>query len=198
MHRTGKTPFERFQAAVASGDDARAEELVALLTKADIPSLRSMAKEEGSQRWWGIRALAQVGGPSEAALFRACLDDPRPDMRALGLMALAALAERDSHAVEPHLEAMAALLADPEGLVRQVAVDALARGGEAAIPVLTAALESAQDGVRVRTARALQRIGVMAVAPALYHHLEDSNPLVRHYAYEALDRLGLLNNLLLK
>ncbi len=197
MHRTGKSHFERFRAAVAAEDDDRAEALVALLTPADAPALGRMAAQDGHQRWWAIRALAAVGDPSHLPLFLACLDDPQSDMRALGLMALAALAQRFPEAVAPHLEAMTALLADPDGLVRQAAVDALAQCGDAAVPVLAAALENPHDGVRVRAARALQRIGSMATAPHLYRHLDDPNPVVRHYAYEALDRLGLLNNVLL-
>ena len=42
------------------------------------------------------------------------------------------------------------------------------------------------------------RIGSLKTAAPLYHHLEDLNPLVRHYAFETLDKLGLLTNVLLK
>ena len=111
-------------------------------------------------------------------------------------LALAGLQQRHPAAVRPLLPRLADLLADDDGLVRQSAADALSQCGDAAVDALAGALNSEHEGVRVRAAAALHRIGTLASAPALYHHLEDSNPLVRHYAYETLDRLGLLTNLL--
>lgn len=198
VHRRGQTHFERFLAALAKGDEDQAERLASLLTEEDAPQLRVLAEGSEDERWWAARCLASVGDAFDVPLFLSCIQEPDPGLRAVGLLALATLYEREPDAVAIHLEQMAALLADLDGLVRQTAVDALARCGDEAVPVLTEALESPYDGVRVRAAKALHRIGTMAVAPPLYDHLEDSNPVVRHYAYETLEQLGLLNNIFFK
>ncbi len=82
-------------------------------------------------------------------------------------------------------------------LVRQAAVNGLALCGEEAVDTLAAQLQGGNEGIRVRAAAALHRIGTLKAAIPLYHHLEDPNPLVRHHAFETLDALGLLTNVLL-
>ncbi len=197
MKRTGKSHFQRFLAAVARGDDQRAEELVALLTPQDAPRLLELAQaEDPDRRWWALRALARVGDGDAAPALAAALADPEPAIRAVAAMTLAALCSRQPQAVEPLLPRLLQLLADDDGLVRQTAGDALARCGELAAPLLAQALDSPQEGVRVRAAHALHRLRAVSTAPALFRHLNDPNPLVRHHVTEALDEMGLLNNLL--
>ena len=90
--------------------------------------------------------------------------------------------------------------------------DALAMIGEPALPALAEMLNDGPEGARVRAAGALRRIGVGALADrqtsefgpqfwpaigALFTTLNDSNRLVRHTAYEALARLGLLETLII-
>lgn len=194
----GKTHFERFLAAIASGDDERAEKLVHLLHGSDEPELLRLAEStDPEQRWWALRALAQVGSQAAAPILADALQDPDPAVRSVAVMALGTLFSRGADTKGPILPRMAALLSDDEGLVRQVAAEGLARCGDDAVPVLAEALSSPHDGIRVRAAYALHRIGTMATALPLYHHLNDPSPLVRHYAYETLDRLGLLTNVLL-
>ncbi len=195
---TGKLHVERFVAAVAAQEDATAEALVPLLGDADRVLLHEMAVSEDLDRaWWGIRALEGVGNEESIAILRRRLHDPVADLRAVAAMALGTLHERHPAAVNPALDRLAALLGDDNGQVRQAAVTGLSLCGDDAVPVLADALESEAEGVRVRAATALHHIGTMATAPSLYHHLDDPNPLVRHYAYETLDRLGLLENILL-
>ncbi|MBX2998055.1 MAG: HEAT repeat domain-containing protein [Caldilineaceae bacterium] len=194
----GKRHAERFEAA-AVGDDASAEDLLDLLTPADSPILRQMIESSDlDRRWWGIRALAQVGGEDLVPLVAAYLEDSSPEIRAVVAMALGEIHRREAAAVNSHLPQLALLLQDDDALVRQSAADALAQCGDDAVDLLATALESDREGVRVRAAAALHRIGSMKAAPPLYRHLEDPNPLVRHYAYETLDKLGLLENILLK
>lgn len=198
VKRTGKTHFERFTAAVAGGDDERAEALVALLQPTDEAALLEMARlGEGDQRWWALRALARCGSAEALPTLVAGLHDDDAEIRSVAVMALGALHARTAQAVQPALGQMATLLGDDEALVRQAAADGLARCGDDAVNTLAQALESEQAGVRVRAAHALHRIGTMAVAFPLYQHLNDPNPLVRHYAHETLDDLGLLANVLL-
>ncbi len=197
MKSTGKSHWERFRAAVAAGDDEKAESLVALLSPADMPRLVELAEGGGDGRWWAIRGLAAVGDAQALPLIVASLTDGDPAVRSVAALALASLYLRYPEDVQPFLSWLADFLADDDGLVRQSAADALSQCGDAAVDALAGALNSPHEGVRVRAAAALHRIGTLATAPSLYHHLEDTNPLVRHYAYETLDRLGLLTNLLL-
>ncbi len=197
--RTGKTHLERFRAAVAAGNDEQAEALVALLTPRDCPGLLEMARQpDPDTRWWALRALAQVGGADAVPTLVEALHDPDPEIRAVAALALAQVHKRAPDAVRPHLAALADLLADPDGMVRQAAGDALAQIGPDAVEVLAQALQSPEPAVRGRAAAALHRMGHMDTARHLFPALEDENLLVRHHAYEALDKLGLLNNILLK
>jgi HEAT repeat protein len=194
----GKRHVERFEAASAA-DDVRAEDLIDLLTPADAPILRQMIESnDPNRRWWGIRALAQVGGEELVPLVADHLHDQAPEIRAVTALAMGHIHRHTPAAVNPHLPQLALLLEDDDALVRQSAADGLARCGDDAVDLLAAALESDHEGLRVRAAAALHRIGSMKAAPPLYRHLEDPNPLVRHHAYEMLDKLGLLENILLK
>ena len=84
--------------------------------------------------------------------------------------------------------------------------------GEPALPALVETLNDGQDGARVRAAGALRKIIVGALSDrqtsefgpqfwpaigALFTALNDPNRLVRHNAYEALDRLGLLETVII-
>jgi len=198
MKSTGKSHWERFQAAVAAGNDEQAESLVNLLTPADSAHLWALAKNDGDFCWWGVRGLAAVGDERAIPAVVPFLADDDPGLRSVAALALAELYQRHPAAVQPLLPRLAELLADDDGLVRQTAADSLAQCGDAAVDALTDALNSPFEGVRVRAAAALHRIGTLKTAPPLYHHLEDPNPLVRHYAFETLDKLGLLTNVLMK
>ena len=198
MKSTGKSHWERFRAAVAAGDDERAESLVSLLTSADSAHLLALIESGGDNRWWGLRGLAAVGDERAIPAVVPFLADDDPALRSVAALALAELHRRYPEMTVPFLPALAERLADDDGLVRQTAADSLAQCGDAAVDALADALNSSHEGVRVRAATALHRIGTMKTAVPLYHHLEDANPLVRHYAFETLDKLGLLTNVLLK
>lgn len=157
-----------------------------------------MAAQDGDKRWWGVRGLAQVGDAQAIPVVVAGLADDDAGVRAVAALALASLFQRHPAEVRPCLPGLSDLLADDDGLVRQSAADSLAQCGDGAVEVLAVALNSPREGVRVRAAAALHRIGTLAAAVLLYPHLEDPSPLVRHYAFETLDKLGLLTNVLLK
>ena len=197
MKSTGKTHWERFSGAVAAGDDEQAEALIPLLSASDRPRLLAMVLRGGDARWWAVRGLAQVGDDWAILAVVACLEDSNAAVRSVAALAMAALYQRYPEDVQPFLPWLAALLTDNDGLVRQSAAAALAQCGDGAVAALADALNSPHEGVRVRAAAALHRIGTIKTAAPLYHHLEDLNPLVRHYAYETLDKLGLLTNVLL-
>ncbi len=76
--------------------------------------------------------------------------------------------------------------------VKETAVDALGRIGEAAVPQLIAALSDADPRVRAQAGRALARIGPPAkeAVPILTQRLDDPDEDVRQAAARALGQIG--------
>jgi HEAT repeat protein len=183
--------------AILAQDDDAAEQRIAQLTPADEPTLLVwLAANNPDQRWWAARALAQWGSTAAVAPLCTALADDDPAVRAVAALALGHLHQRVPDAVRPVLERLAAQLADDDGTVRQAAADALARCGDDALPALAAALQTTHEGARTRAAYALRKMASRQAAPLLFRLLNDPNYMVHTYAYEALDELGLLENLL--
>lgn len=190
--------YEAWLAAVQAGDDERAEALVVQLGPADSPALlEQLASSDVDVRWWGVRALALHGPPASAGPIAAACDDPDAGVRAAAALALAVLHQRHPAAVEPYLASLTVRLADIDGVVRQASADALAQCGESALPALAEVLQLGPEAARVRAAYALRKMGNRRAAPLLYPLLNDPNPLIRTYAREGLDDLGLLETILL-
>ena len=190
--------FAGLVAAIDAGDEARCEELSHQLTPTDADNLITLAAAaDPDQRWWAVRALALVGdGACVPALVRGT-DDDDPGMRAAAAMALGYVHRRAPGAVAPQLDHVAMLLADDNGIVRQAAGDGLALCADDAVAPLARLLQqSDHQGARTRAAAALRKIATMRAAAILYPLLNDPNHLVRMYAYEGLDEMGLLENVL--
>lgn len=191
------TNIEQLRAAIGASDDEAAERAVQSLKPIAEPLLLTwLDAADPEQRWWSARALAHCGG--EAAIFalQRCLDDADPTLRSAAAFAIGHLAQRAPVAVEAALPALAARLADDDGAVRQVAADALTMCGAAAVPVLERVLQGQHEGARTRAAYALRKLALPATIPALFRCLNDANYVVHTYAYEALDEMGLLENML--
>ncbi len=190
--------MQEFLAAIAAGDDEVTEQYALQLTSADEPALLALAASgDADQRWWGVRGLAQAGTAAALPVLRNALADPDPAVRAAAALGAGYLYAREPDATAPELEAVATLLADDDGIVRQAASDALALCGDAAVPALGSVLRSStHEGARTRAAASLRKIATMKAAAILYALLNDPNHLVRMYAYEGLDEMGLLENVL--
>lgn len=187
-----------FLSAALEANDDLAESLAAQLTPADEPELLAALDDANSDvRWWAVRAFALVGETASVAPLLRKLEDADPMLRSAALLALAAIHARQPASVQPHLTQMARLLADPEGTVRQAATDALSQCGDASVPALAAVLQGDHQGARTRATLALRQIATMPAAAVLYRCLNDSNYMVHTYAYETLDEMGLLENVLL-
>ena len=186
----------RLRAAIDAQDDELAEKLVHRLTAEDEAELIQLAAGgDADCCWWAVRALALVGSAGAVDVIAAKLTGEDPALRAAGALAVARLYERAPEAARPAIPALAAMLTDPDGLVRQSAADALAQCGDDAVAALGVVLESLHDGARARAAYALRKIGTMNAAALLYPLLDDPNHLVRSYAYDGLDDLGLMQNI---
>jgi Uri superfamily endonuclease len=195
--------------AISAGDDEAAERVAQACSGQTtlLPALRPLlADADPDRRWWAVRALASVGGADAVDRLTAHLCDADEATRcaaALGLGQLRATAA---------IPALTAQLGDANGWVRDTAGDALAMIGEPALPALVETLGADQEGARVRAAGALRKIVVSALIDvqiaefkpqfwpaisAMFAALNDPNRLVRHNAYEALDRLGLLETVII-
>ncbi len=191
-------PLPALLDAIDAGDDEQAERAALRLTVADEPGLLALAQSDDSdRRWWAVRGLAVCGGLQAVPTLLAGLDDKNAGVRAAAVMALAVLHRHLSAAVEPHLREAARLLADEDGMVRQAAADTLAQCADDAVPALAETLfQGTHQGARTRAAAALRKIATMKAAAVLYPLLNDANHMVRAYAYEGLDEMGLLENIL--
>lgn len=165
----------REQAALALGrfGATAAEQLAAVL-----------ATGAADDRWWAARALAEVGGEAAVPALASVLDDPEPDVRACAALALGHVGDG---AAAP---ALADRLGDQSAFVASIAADALSMLGERAVEALAGRLGDENLHVRLLAVRALGRIGSHRAVGPLCGVLEDSSYLVRYYAYEALEALG--------
>lgn len=181
--------------AIKIQDDERAEQLVLQLTPTDEPALLAwLTDPDPDQRWWAARALANCGTGSAISPLLDQLKAVEPAVRAVSALALGHLYDRVKEETLPILDTLAAHLTDEDGSVRQAVADALIRCGEDALPALAQVLQGAHEGARTRAAYALRKIGSPKAAPLLFRCLNDPNYMVHTYAHEALDEMGLLEN----
>lgn len=194
-----RAPFEQFLNAIDAADDDAAEAHVTQLAAADEPALIELLSDAQNpdRRWWAVRALAVHGTEDSSFFLVTALDDPDDGVRAAAVLALAYLHARQPQAVHPMLNQMARLLADGQGVVRQAATDSLTMCGDDAVDVLAVTLETGHQGARTRAMMALRKIATFPAAKIMFQYLNDGNYLVHTYAYEGLDEMGLLENVLL-
>ncbi len=153
--------IETILADLFGGDDERAQAAVdALIQAGDFaqPGLQAHLGDrlasgtlDVDQRWWGLRALAEMpSSQSRQCLMRALLD-PDP-----GVRQCAALGLRKT----PHPEAIPALLAaldDPDPLCADLAADTLVEIGPLAQAALQDVASNGSEVARMRAQRALAR-----------------------------------------
>jgi len=195
--------WQEFTSAIAAGDDARSETAALRLHPAHQGELLALMEAGGEQRWWAVRTLAAVGDATAMPAVAAALDDADNMTRAAAALALGHLASRFPDESAPFLPALGARFADDDGFVRQQAVEGMALAGPTALPLLESLITPTNgdppndEVVRVRAAATLRLMRDKRCAGLLFRLLNDSNHLVHTYAYEALEDLGLLDNLLL-
>ncbi len=148
------------------------------------PLTEMLVMDDADARWWAARALAEVGGHAAVEPLASALADPDPDMRACAALALGRVGDGQA------APAVAALLADESAFVASIAADALSMIGEPAVESLAAMLADDSSHARLLAVRALGRIGSQSAITPLFGTLEDPSYLVRYYAQEALEALG--------
>ncbi|MEZ4677385.1 MAG: HEAT repeat domain-containing protein [Caldilineaceae bacterium] len=198
--KTPSAAVKMFLTAIANEDDVAAEAAVSALSADDEPTLLPLCHApDFDTQWWALRALGACGGAASLTPLIDHVNHQNTELRSVALMALGQLAVRHPTAMQPHFAQLTERLTDADGLVRQVAADALAQCGNPAIPALIDVLRYHTDqAARSRAAYALGKIATMEAAPALYRCLNDPNYLVHTYAYEALEKMGLLETMLVQ
>jgi HEAT repeat protein len=173
---------------LAGADDTSREAAVHALarfgSRAARPLVAMLGNGDSDRRWWATRALAEIGGPDAVMALRDVLEDEDPDLRACAALALGRI--RDASAAP----ALATRLADPSPFVASIAADALSLIGVPAVDILSESLRSPEPHTRLLAVRALSRVKSQKAIGPLFGVLEDPSYLVRYYAQEALEALG--------
>jgi Uri superfamily endonuclease len=184
----GNDEFEELLRTLTSGSDESREAAALALGRygkiAIEPLSATLWCQDPDARWWAARALAEVGGDEAVVLLVHALSDHDSDVRACAALALGRL---EDGAAAPSL---AARLADESAFVASIAADALSMIGEPAVSALADMLGDGDTHVRLLAVRALGRIKSQSAIGPLFGVLEDSSYLVRYYAQEALEALG--------
>ncbi len=174
---------------LTGGNESLAETAAAEIAKlgpAAIPALSSyLNSPDPDQRWWALRALAQIP-QTPAGCFMEKLSDPWVEVRQAAALAL--VMHPQEAAIAPLLEA----LKDEDRLVGTLAAKALAEIGKPAVPPILAALTAdAQPAVRIHLMQVLAEIRDPRSIPVMMKAMEEDSALLNHWAEEGLERLGL-------
>ena len=173
---------------LTSGNESRAERAVpALIELGDeaIPALRELTRSSDvDHRWWALRVLAQ-SPQAQAAWLIPFLSDPAREVRQCAALGLAL--KPDDNAVEP----LVRVLSDEDSMVSSLAVNALVKIGQAAVPSLIDVVKGASQSARIHALRALAEIRDHRAIPVMMKVMEEDSVLLQHWAKEGLDRLGL-------
>jgi HEAT repeat protein len=143
-----------------------------------------LAADDLDVRFWAVRGLWANGSAEAVKLLIETLDDESEMVRSATAYALGELKAAAA------VEALTRRLSDDPSDSGAHAADALAKIGQPAAPALIGALRHEQSWARVRAAKALVPVESRPAITALFYALEDESYLVRHYAEEALARMG--------
>jgi len=174
---------------LTSGDEGRAEEAVPLLIELGetaIPALLDLTRSSNvDSRWWALRTLAQSPHCWTEWLFPFLSNDSSPEIRQCAALGLAV--RPDESAIQPLVQA----LSDEDGMVANLAANALVKIGSAAVPSLIETVNSSSQSARIHALRALAEIKDHRAIPIMMKVMEEDSVLLQHWAKEGLDRLGL-------
>ena len=185
------TPEETYKALLAdltSGDEDRAEAAARRLAQAGeavLPAIEPLLHSpEPDQRWWAVRTVAQMGEPRVDWLIQA-LADSSSEVRAAAALGLA------SHPVEQAAPGLVAALQDEDSIVAVLAVNALATLGKTAVPALLDAFPGSNRRGRIQIMRALAELRDHRAIPLMLKVTEEESAMLRYWAEQGLERLGL-------
>ncbi len=184
---------------LTGGNETRAEAAVSALIdlgEEAIPALLDLTRSVAvDDRWWGLRVLAQ-SPHSQAGWLAPFLNDPAREVRQCAALGLAL--KPDESAIGPLVQA----LNDEDSMVCSLAVNALVKVGNAAVPSLIEVVKrrpvtggnvegAASQSARIHALRALAEIRDHRAIPIMMKVMEEDSVLLQHWAKEGLERLGL-------
>jgi HEAT repeat protein len=173
------------------GREAAALALGQLGSMAIEPLAAMLAEDSADVRWWAARALAQVHQDATVPALVQGLEDPDADVRACCALALGRMGSGlGPSSQQDAARALAAHLSDESAFVAGIAGDALSMLGEAATEALADTLHAPSAHARLLAVRALARTKAQAAIGPLFEALDDPSYLVRYYAQEALEMMG--------
>lgn len=190
------TTLESLLDDLISGDEARAEAAIPQLIEMDdaaIPPLLDLSKSSDvDARWWALRTLASTAHARIEWLLP-FLNDPAAEVRQCAALGLAIKA--DSSATESLVRA----LSDEDSMTSSLAVNALIKIGNAAVPSLIEAVKrrpepaegNGTQSQRIHALRALAEIKDHRAIPVMMQVMQEDSALLQHWAQEGLERLGL-------
>lgn len=174
-------------ADLTSGNDDLAEHAVAQIVaqgKDAIPALLTLREvDDEDTRWWAYCALAKIT-EANANWFIPGLQDSSPDVRESATMALCL--HPDPSSVPQLLTA----LDDLDRMVSNLAANALIAIGKDATSDLLLIMENGTPAARIEAARALAEIRDPAAISAFMKALENDSVLVKYWAEQGLENLG--------
>ncbi len=185
------TPEETYKTLLAdltSGDEDRAEAAARQLAEIGEPVLPVLEpllhSDVPDNRWWAVRTIAQMTAPRLDWLIEA-LGDGSSEVRAAAALGLS------THPVEQAAPALVAALQDDDSIVAILAVNALSALGKTAVPALLEAFPASNRRGRIQIMRALAELRDHRSIPLMMKVIEEESAMLRYWAEEGLERLGL-------
>ena len=188
LPRNNVTTLQDLLNDLTSSDETRAEQVVSVLIdlgEEAIPALRELTQsKDADARWWALRVLAQ-SPHSRTEWLVPFLNDSAVEVRQCAALGLSI--KPDESAIQPLVRS----LSDEDALVSNLAVKALVRIGNAAVPSLIENVRSGLQSSRILALRALVEIRDHRAIPVMMQVMNEDSALLLHWAKEGLERLGL-------
>jgi HEAT repeat protein len=173
---------------LVSGEEARAEAAIPQLIEMEIeaiPALLNLTQSPDlDARWWALRALASTP-QARSEMLVPFLNDPAPEIRQCAALGLALKPEAGA------TESLVRALNDQDSMVASLAVNALIKIGNPAVPSLIEAVKTGARSQRIHALRALADIRDHRAIPVMMQVMQEDSALLQHWAQEGLERLGL-------
>jgi HEAT repeat protein len=174
---------------LTSGDEDRAERAVLRLVELGedaIPALLDLTQSPDlDSRWWALRTIGESPLCQSEWLVPFLSNDPAPEIRQCAALGLSG--RQHESAVEPLIQA----LNDEDGMVANLAGNALVKIGSAAVPALIETVTSGSQSARIHALRTLAEIKDHSAIPIMMKVMQEDSALLGHWAKEGLERLGL-------
>jgi HEAT repeat protein len=173
---------------LTSGDDERAEAAAPRFVEHGSIAVDALAgllgEEDANTRWWATRALGTFEGLFAKKYLRLGLQDQDIAVQQCALLGLRE--HPDPNAVSD----LTSLLTHPDWMIKRLAADALIATGKEATQELIAVIENGDQAARLEAVRALATIGDQTAIPTLFKVLEEDSTLIRYWAEEGLQKMG--------